>query len=198
MKADNDTGAKSNKKGDSKSDREELDDKVSSDSDSGANANTDPLSIAETAISELKDQNLRLAAEMDNLRRRTEKEIHDIRQYAVSSFARDILQVGDNLVRALETISDEVRAKMDKNAVSFLEGVEMTERELQNLLAKHGISKIEPNGEKFDPNFHQAMFEVTDSDAPSNTVVQVVQAGYRIGERVLRPALVGVAKSADK
>lgn len=147
---------------------------------------------------ELKDRALRVAAEMENLRRRTAREIQDARSYAVTNFARDLLTVSDNLRRALEALPAEARAAADKAAAALIEGVEMTERSMLSTLERHGVKKLDPAGEKFDPNFHQAMFEVPNPDLPGNTVVQVVQPGYSIGDRVLRPAMVGVSRGGPK
>ena len=158
----------------------------------------DALTALETENAELRDRLLRMAAEMENLRRRTEKELKDTRQYSVAGFARDILTVSDNLRRALDAVPDELRQNADAGLVALLEGVEMTERELLNQLEKNGVKKLDPAGQKFDPNFHQAMFEVPNTEVPNNTVVQVVQAGYQIGDRVLRPAMVGVSKGGPK
>ncbi len=152
----------------------------------------------EAEAANLRDQMLRTLADMENLRRRTEREIADTRSYAVAGFARDILSVGDNLARALESVPAEARGTADPALKSLLEGVEMTERELLKTLEKHGVSKVDPVGERFDPNFHQAMFEVPNSEVPNGTVVQVMQAGYKIGERVLRPAMVGVGRGGPK
>lgn len=146
---------------------------------------------------ELKDQALRLAAEMENLRRRTARDVHDARSYAIANFARDMLSVSDNLRRALDAIPADAKGA-NAGFDSLAEGVEMTERAMLSALERHGVKKIEPEGERFDPNFHQAMFEVPNPDVPNNTVVQVVQTGYVIGERVLRPAMVGVAKGGAK
>ena len=146
---------------------------------------------------ELKDRLLRAAAEMENMRRRSEREMADTRQYAVTGFAREVLSIGDNLNRAIAAVPEEA-SKEGGATKTLIEGVEMTERELHRVLNKHGVTKLEPEGKKFDPNMHQAMFEVKHDDAPHGTVVQVVQAGYSIGERVLRPAMVGVAKPAKK
>jgi molecular chaperone GrpE len=129
------------------------------------------------------------------LRRRTEREVTDVRLYGIASFARDILAVADNMDRALQALDHEIREKVDAGVKALLDGVELTERELHNVLEKHGVKKFEPKGEKFDPNRHQAMYEVADASVPPGTVAQVVQAGYTIGERVLRPALVAVAKA---
>jgi molecular chaperone GrpE len=141
---------------------------------------------------------LRALADMENLRRRTEREVADARVYGVTNFARDVVQVADNMQRAMQALDAELREKAEPGVQALLDGVELTERELLNVLEKHGVKKIEPTGEKFDPNFHQAMFEVPDSKVPSGTVVQVVQPGYTIGERVLRPALVAIAKGGPK
>lgn len=152
--------------------------------------------IAENA--ELKDKSLRLAAEMENLRMRTARDVRDAKAYSVSGFARDTLAVADNLRRALEALPPESRESHDKGLLNLIEGVEITERSLIASLERHGVRKLEPEGQKFDPNFHQAMFEVPNPDVPNNTVVQVVQAGYVIGDRVLRPAMVGVSKGGPK
>ncbi|WP_319412229.1 nucleotide exchange factor GrpE [uncultured Cohaesibacter sp.] len=164
-----------------------------------------PLEAAELRIAELekesvemKDQLLRTVAEMENLRRRTEKEVRDAKQFSVASFARDMLAVADNLRRGLEVIPEEERANADGALKTLLEGTELTEREMLKTLEKHGVKKLNPEGEKFDPNYHQAMFEVPNPDVPNNSVIQVVQAGYVIGSRVLRPAMVGVAKGGPK
>ncbi len=150
------------------------------------------------AAADFKDKLLRALAEMENLRRRTEREVADARAYGISSFARDILGVADNMRRALEAGGSELRASGDAHVVALLDGVELTERELQKALEKGGVKRIEPLGEKFDPHRHQAMYEVPDPSVPAGTVAQVVQAGYLIGDRVLRPALVAVAKGGPK
>jgi molecular chaperone GrpE len=147
---------------------------------------------------EYKDKLLRTLAEMENLRRRTEREIADTRLYGISAFARDILAVADNMERALGALDAELREKADAGTKALLDGVELTERELLKVLEKHGVRKFEPLGEKFDPNLHQAMFELPDPSRPAGTVAQVVQPGYMIGERMLRPALVAVAKGGPK
>ncbi|MCK1758516.1 nucleotide exchange factor GrpE [Bradyrhizobium sp. 137] len=147
---------------------------------------------------EARDRMLRTLAEMENLRKRTSKEVADARLYGITGFARDVLDIADNLQRALDAVPAEARAAADPGLISLIEGVELTERSLLNALEKHGVKKFDPQGQKFDPNFQQAMFEVPDASVPSGTVVQVVQAGYTIGERVLRPALVGVAKGGTK
>lgn len=147
---------------------------------------------------ELKDRALRAAAEMENLRRRTARDVHDARSYAIANFARDMLSVSDDLARALDAIPADVKASGDAGFKALIEGVEITERAMLAALERHGVKRLQPQGEKFDPNFHQAMFEVPNPDVPSGTVVQVVQTGYSIGDRVLRPAMVGVAKGGPK
>jgi molecular chaperone GrpE len=149
-------------------------------------------------LADYKDRLLRTLADMENMRKRTEREVADARVYGISAFARDILGVADNMHRAMQALDDELRAKADDTMKALLDGVELTERELINVLEKHGVKKIEPLNQKFDPNRHQAMFEVEDVSVPSGTVVQVMQAGYLIGERVLRPALVAVSKGGGK
>jgi molecular chaperone GrpE len=147
---------------------------------------------------ELKDRLLRAAAETENVRKRAEREIADTRIYAIAGFARDMLAATDSLSRALIVLPADIRASAEGPLKSLIEGIELTEREMQRLLAKHGVKPIEAEGQKFDPHKHQAMFEVPDPTKPEGTVVQVVQAGYAIGERVLRPAMVGVAKGGGK
>lgn len=161
-------------------------------------AEFDPIAELQAENADLRDRFVRLAADMDNLRRRTERELKDAKVYGVTSFARDMLGVSDNLRRALDAVPAEMRAAADASLTTLLEGVEMTERSMLSTLERHGVKKIEPEGEKFDPNFHQAMFEVPNPAVPNNTVVQVVQDGYKIGDRVLRPAMVGVAKGGPK
>ena len=157
-----------------------------------------PSTSLDRELAEVKDRLLRTLADMDNMRKRTEREVADARVYGISTFARDIVGVADNMHRAMQALDDELRAKADDSIKALLDGVELTERELMNVLEKHGVKRIEPLNQKFDPNRHQAMFEVEDASVPSGTVVQVMQAGYLIGERVLRPALVAVAKGGPK
>lgn len=158
----------------------------------------DPLEVLKAENAELRDRYLRLAAEMDNLRRRTERDVKDAKSYSVAGFARDMLAVSDNLRRALDAIPAEAKEAGETGLNTLIEGVEMTERSMLSALERHGVRKLDPIGQKFDPNFHQAMFEVPNAEVANNTVVQVVQAGFTIGERVLRPAMVGVAKGGPK
>jgi molecular chaperone GrpE len=137
---------------------------------------------------------LRALADAENTRRRAERDVADARQYAITSFAREMLQVGDNLRRALEAVPQDKRSGADSTLAALLEGVEVTERGLDQTLAKFGVRRIDAKGKKFDPSFHQAMFEVPRDDVPPGTVVDELQAGYAIGERVLKPSLVVVAK----
>ena len=156
------------------------------------------VTAALEAAADFKDKLLRTLAEMENLRKRTEREVADARQYAIANFSRDVLAVADNMHRALEAIDNELRQSADTKMKSLVEGVELTERELMKVLERNGVKKFSPHGEKFDPNLHQAMYEMPDSDAPPGSVAQVIQAGYMLGDRVLRPALVAVAKSAPR
>jgi len=158
----------------------------------------DPLAEAKREAAGFKDRLLRTLAEMENLRKRTEREVTDARVYGTAGFARDVLAVADNMHRALEAIGPELRAAADAKVKAFIEGVELTERELLKMLEKNGVKKFSPQGEKFDPNVHQAMYEVPTSDQPPGHVAQVIQAGYMIGDRVLRPAMVAVSKALPK
>jgi molecular chaperone GrpE len=159
-----------------------------------ARPEADPAVLA----AELKDRLLRTLAEMENLRKRTDREVTDARLYGVASFARDILGVADNMRRALDAVSPELRASAEAGVKALIDGVELTERELIKALDKNGVRQFSPRGEKFDPNVHQAMFEVPNASVPAGSVVEVVQPGYMIGERVLRPAMVGVSKGGPK
>jgi molecular chaperone GrpE len=147
---------------------------------------------------ELKDRLLRTLAEMENLRKRTEREVADSRVYGISAFARDVLGVADNIQRALEATGEDWKKHADETGRALYEGVELTERDLLKAFEKHGVRKIDPQGLKFDPNLHQAMYEVPDDSVPAGTVVQVLQPGFTIGDRILRPAMVGVAKGGPK
>jgi molecular chaperone GrpE len=163
--------------------------------ESGADAQ---IAAVQAERDEFKDKLLRTLAEMENLRRRTEREIADAKAYAVTSFARDMLGSADNLRRALESVPAEARDTAEGVFKALHEGVELTERDLLKTLERHGVRKIDPQGEKFDPNLHQAMFEAPDPAVPKGMVSKVVQSGYKIGERVLRPALVGVSAGGPK
>ncbi len=158
----------------------------------------------EAAVADLRDRLLRSHAEMENLRRRTEREVVDAKRYAVSSFARDLLGVADNLRRALDAAAaatpgaEASEAVADPVFAALVEGVELTERELGKGLEKHGVRKLDPKGKPFDPHHHEAVFEAPDPSVPAGTVVQVMQDGYVIGDRILRPAMVAVARGGPK
>jgi molecular chaperone GrpE len=140
-----------------------------------------------------KDRLLRTLADMENLRRRTDREVAESRAYGIASFARDLVGVADNIRRALESARDG-----EGGTKALVDGVELTERELLKVLEKHGVKRFDPHGAKFDPNLHQAMLEVADPNVPAGSVVQVIQPGYMIGDRVLRPAMVGVSKGGPR
>ncbi len=163
---------------------------------SGAEA--ERIAELEAENADVKDRLLRLAADMENLRRRTEKDVRDASQYAIAKFARDVVSVGDNLQRALDSVPIEDREAAEAGLKALLEGVDMTARDLDNMLGRHGITRIDPKGEKFDPNSHEAVFQVPDETVPAGTVAQVMQPGYTIGDRVLRPAMVGVSAGGPK
>lgn len=146
----------------------------------------------EAQLAETKQQVLYAQAEVQNVRRRAEKEAQDARAYAATNFARDVLSVSDNLARGLAAIPDELRA--DDKMKGLVTGLEATGRELESVFARHGITRIEALGVPLDPNRHQAMLEVP-SDAEPGTIVQEMQSGYMIKDRLLRPALVGVARA---
>jgi molecular chaperone GrpE len=152
----------------------------------------DRLAEAEAELAATRDKLLRALADAENLRKRAQREREEAGKYAASSFAKDMLDVADNLHRALASAPAE--SEWDELTRNLLAGVAATERELQAALERHGIRRIDPRGERFDHNYHQAMFEVDDTGQPSGTIVQVLQPGYVIHDRLLRPALVAVAK----
>lgn len=173
---------------------------VTSLSDAAAQASTsepEPFVELENLYAEnaaLKDKVLRTMAEMENLRRRTEKEVADARAYGASNFARDMLGLADNLARAIENAPKDA----DGPLKTVLEGVGVMAADFQSRLTRHGVKKLEPQGQKFDPNMHEALFEIPDESVPTGTVLQVLEAGYTIGERCLRPAKVGVSRGGPK
>ena len=161
---------------------------------------SEELSELELENQELKAKNEQILlhmADFENRAKRAEQEVKNARQYSIAGFAKDMLAVADNLGRALEAVTGEGNEESDANLNALIEGVQMTQKELHNQLSKHGVVQIDPTGEKFDPNFHQAMFEVPNSESPNNTVISVQQKGYKIGDRILRPALVGVSKNPE-
>lgn len=151
----------------------------------------DPVAALEAELAETRDKMLRALAEVENTRTRARREREDAGKYAISSFARDLLTVSDNLRRALEATPPELKSS------ALLQGIEATERDLLKILEKHGIRRIEPMGQSFDPNFHEVMFEAPLPGKPSGSVLQVLEPGYVIGERLLRPARVGIVKNED-
>lgn len=161
----------------------------------GAEGVAQELSGLRAEVEVLKDRALRALAEVENVRKRLERERDDARTYSVTRFARDMLTVADNLTRALGAFPPEIREKADDSVKAVLDGVEATARELGAALARHGVKPIEAQGQRFDPNLHQAIAEVPTGDAQPGTVVNVVQAGYLIGDRLLRPAMVTVARA---
>lgn len=156
-------------------------------------AESGQLAALEEQLAQAKDQTLRALAELENYRRRAQKEREDAGKYAVSSFARDLLSVSDNLRRAIEAFPDD--ARQDTRVANLVEGIEATEKELLRSFDKHGIEKIEPLDLPFDPNFHEVMFEAAIPGKPGGMVIQVIEAGYVLNERLLRPARVGVSKA---
>lgn len=155
------------------------------------------ITALQTEAADLKDKLLRAHAEMENIRKRAEREREDTAKYAVTRFARDIVNVGDNFQRAIDAVPVGA-AEQDPALKSFLEGVTMTERELLNVLDRHGIKRVQPMHEPFNPHLHQAVMEIQRTDVPNGTIVQIFQAGFMIEDRVLRPAMVGVAKGGPK
>lgn len=168
------------------------------DSEAATDKGQERVAALEAEVAELKDRVLRTMAEMENLRRRNEREMADTRQYAVANFARDMLTVSDNLRRAIDALPTDATEGTDPVLTALIEGVQVTERGLAQTLEKYGVRPIDAQGEKFDPAYHQAMFEIENAELPAGTVAEVVQTGYRIGERVLRPSMVGVAKGGPK
>ncbi len=161
-----------------------------------AQATPDPAAL-ELQIAELNDKLLRALAETENVRRRAERDKEDAYKYAVANFARDMLTVADNLRRAMESIEPEVR-KSDPAVDKVIEGLELTEREMLATFERYGIKPVAALGEKFDHNLHEALFEVEDKSRPAGTVCQVMETGYTLNGRLLRPAKVGVAKGGVK
>jgi molecular chaperone GrpE len=155
------------------------------------------LAALRAEAAELKDKLLRAHAEVENIRKRAEREREETAKYAISKLAREVVGVGDNFQRAIEAVPAGA-ADQDPALKSFLDGVTMTERELLNVLERHGIKRIQPINEPFNPHLHQAVMEIQRTDVPAGTAVQVFQAGYTIGDRVLRPAMVAVSKGGPR
>ncbi len=177
---------------------------VAHDTPAEAKAYVDPSIALEAEVEKLrnecaehKDRLLRTLADMENLRRRTEREVKDANTYGITKFARDVLGIADNLQRAIDATPAEARAE-GPASLALLEGVELTERTLLQTLERYGVKQIEALGARFDPNLHQAMFEIPDVSVTNGTILQVLQSGFVIADRVLRPALVGVSKGGPK
>ena len=182
--------------------------RMADDSLTTENLSHDPLGVMMTRVTEmearlaeaeaeqvkLRDQALRALAEAENTRRRAQREIEERERFALSSFARELVSVVDNLRRAVETLAPDARAT-DAKLNQFAEGVELTEREFMAILERNGIKRVAPNGQPFDHNLHQAIAQTESADTAPGTVIQVVQAGYTLHGRILRPALVVVAKA---
>jgi molecular chaperone GrpE len=152
------------------------------------------LQALQDEVASLKDQRLRALAEAENVRRRAEKEKADASQYAVTKFARDMLGIADNFARALAAVPADVRGAADPQVAAVLDGVEATDRQLLQTLERYGVKQVDTSDGKFDPNLHQAIAEVPGNGKPAGAIVDVVQTGFMIGERLLRPAMVTVAK----
>ena len=165
-------------------------------SDAETGAQSDPLTAMTAERDALKDQLLRALADTENMRRRSEREAETARKYGHTQFARDLVGAIDNLARALASAPEE-KSSLDESVQSLLTGIELSWTEIQSAIEKHGVRQINPLGEKFDYNFHQAMFEVPTNDQPPGMVLEVVQHGYALHDRLLRPAMVGVSKAAD-
>jgi molecular chaperone GrpE len=157
----------------------------------------DAVGVLEGRIADLTDRLLRAHAEMDNLRKRTERDKEDTAKYAISKFAREVLAVGDNLQRATAAVPPGA-ADADPALKALVDGVAMTEREFLNVLERNGVKRIDPEGQPFNPHQHQAMIEIDQPDVAPGTIVQVYQPGYILEDRVLRPAMVVVAKGGEK
>ncbi len=158
-------------------------------------AEHDRVAELERQLEEANSKALYAAAEIQNVRRRLEQEKQQASAYATTQFAKDVLAIKDHLERALVAVNDELRD--DKVASQFLAGIEATARELEQVFARHGISRIQSVGEPLDPHRHQAMMEIPTGDAAPGTIVEEMQAGYMLKDRLLRPALVGVAKKPE-
>lgn len=179
---------------------EPADQKVATNGNGAAGTEPDPFVVLESLKDEnaaLKDRLLRTMADIENMRRRTDKEVADAKTYGVSNFAREMLNVADNLRRALANAPGDA-AQLSDAVKHIIEGVELTERDLLSRLARFGVKALDPEGKRFDPNMHEALFEIPDESVASGTVKQVLETGYSIGDRVLRPAKVGVSRGGPK
>ncbi len=157
----------------------------------------DKIRRLEEELSDVKDKMLREAAEVENIRRRSQKEREDAKKFSIASFAKDLLDVSDNFSRALEA-APKNRDELDDHMKSLLEGIEATQRAMIKIFEKNGIKEISSIDEKFDPNLHEVMFEVPTPDKEDGTIIQILETGYTLNDRLLRPARVGVSKNSDK
>jgi molecular chaperone GrpE len=173
---------------------EQLSEQPASNENEGENKEQPDEIDPQQQIADLNEKMLRLAAELENTRRRAERDKSDALRYGVTGFARDMVSVGDNLTRALNAIEETDREGLSDNMINLLEGVGATQRDLMAALQRNGLKPITPEGEKFDPNFHEAIYEAPGTGRDSGTIIEVLEIGYMIGERLLRPAKVGVAK----
>lgn len=176
--------------------KQPVEDQVEDSAGDDGDIEVDPIAVLEMERDDLKDQALRAMAEVENMRRRTERELAQARRYGHANFARDLLAAIDNLKRAVDVLPED-RSGLDANMTNLVVGVEMIHQEITSVLERHGITMINPEGEKFDYDKHQAMFEVPTNDVEPGMVVQVAQIGWMLHDRLLTPAMVGVSKSAD-
>ena len=151
----------------------------------------------EGELADFKDRSLRALADAENTRRRSEREVIDAKKYGSSNLVKDLLNVSDNLHRALEAVGEDVK-ELDETVKNLVVGVQMVEKEMLDVFEKHGVTKLQPIGEKFNHDFHQAMYEVEDSGQPTGTIVELLQPGYVMHDRLLRPAMVAVAKDTSE
>jgi molecular chaperone GrpE len=193
----NDSGPKKNETGDPAASPSQAAPPAQDTAAQGGKSPQEIIAALQAENADLKDKWLRSHAEVDNIRKRTEREREEAAKYSITKFARDVVAVGDNFQRAIDAVPAGA-AERDPALKSFLEGVTMTERELLNALDRHGIRRVQPLNEQFNPHLHQAVAQVPRTDVPSGTIVEVYQAGYMIEERVLRPAMVGVAQGGPK
>jgi len=156
------------------------------------------ITALESEVVDYKNRLLREMAAMENLRKRTQREKEDAARFAITRFAKDIVTISDNLVRAIDAVPEEARKGSDELVTNLVTGIDLTNRQLQQVFERHGVRRFDPQGEKFNPTYHEAIYEVPDQTQPTGTVGQVVESGYMIGERVLRPARVGVTSGGPK
>tara|TARA_B100000676_G_C17897021_1_gene742446 strand:+ start:340 stop:990 length:651 start_codon:yes stop_codon:yes gene_type:complete len=155
------------------------------------------ISELESELADAKDRSLRALADAENTRRRSEREVIDAKKYGPSNLVKDLLNVSDNLHRALEAVGEDIQ-ELDEAVKNLVVGVKMVEKEMLDVFEKHGVKKLQPIGEKFNHDFHQAMYEVEDSGQPTGTIVELLQPGYVMHERLLRPAMVAIAKDPSE